>query len=121
MKIASSLKIFKFLDFSRILDKILKFPDFSLIFRSNIKFPDFSRFSRLRSNPGYGAEITYHDFLSGTNIIGMHSILKQFSCIKIFMLHSCPRFCLMESRDKLLQKDSDAFSLAVLTSFRTTK
>ena len=39
MKIASSLKIFKF-------------ADFSLIFQSNIKFSDFSRFSRLRSNSG---------------------------------------------------------------------
>ena len=28
MKITSSLKIFKFPDFSRILDKMLKFPDF---------------------------------------------------------------------------------------------
>ena len=54
MKIASSIKILKFPDFSRILDKMLKFPDFSLIFWSNINFPDFSRFSRfsrLRGNP----------------------------------------------------------------------
>ena len=43
MKIASSIKILKFPDFTRILDKML-------IFWSNIKFPDFSRFSRLRSN-----------------------------------------------------------------------
>ena len=51
MKNPSSIKILKFLDFSRILDKMLKFPDFSLICWSNIKFPDFSRFSRLHSNP----------------------------------------------------------------------
>ena len=48
IKIASSLKIFKFPDFSRKLDKMLKFPDVPLNFWSNIKFPDFSR---LRSNP----------------------------------------------------------------------
>ena len=51
MKITSSIKILKFPDFSRILDKMLKFPDYFLIFWSNIKFLDFSRFSRLRSNP----------------------------------------------------------------------
>ena len=46
MKIASSLKIFKF-------------PDFFMIFQSNIKFPDFSRFSRLRSNPVIGGKVLH--------------------------------------------------------------
>ena len=43
------MKILKFPDFNRILDKMLKFLDFFQIFWSNMKFPVFSRLS---SNPG---------------------------------------------------------------------
>ena len=88
MKIASSIKILKFPDFSRILDKKVKFPDFSPIFWSNIKFPEFSR---LRSNPG----ITTKKYFHTSTCFNVHMLIwpltSSFFC---FWSHTSKRLCI---------------------------